>query len=169
MKELLPDVKLIVILRNPVDRAYSHYHHILRTNNEPLSFEKAIELEKERYAGEREQLIKDPDFVPDHYRKHSYLARGFYAEQLENWFRHYGRKQFLILATEDLRKSPQQTLDQIFDFLGVRPFRVGNLKNRNVGNYKEMNEDTRKFLIEYFKPHNERLSKLLQRSFDWDR
>ena len=53
--------------------------------------------------------------------------------------------------------------------MGVRPFRVGNLKNRNVRNYKKMNEDTRKFLIEYFKPHNERLSKLLQRSFDWDR
>ena len=63
----------------------------------------------------------------------------------------------MILTTDDLRKNPQQTLDQVFDFLGVRPFRVGNLKNRNVGNYKKMNEDTRKFLIEYFKPHNERL------------
>ena len=75
----------------------------------------------------------------------------------------------MILATEDLHENPQRTLDQVFDFLGVRPFRVGNLKNRNVGNYKEMNEGTRKFLIEYFKPHSERLSKLLQRSFDWDR
>ena len=64
MKEILPDVKLIVILRNPVDRAYSHYHHMLRRNNESLSFEKAIESEKERCAGERERLIKNPDFVP---------------------------------------------------------------------------------------------------------
>ena len=169
MKEILPDVKLIVILRNPVDRAYSHYHHVVRKNNEPLSFEKAIELEKERCAGERERLVKDPDFVPNHYRSHSYLARGAYADQLENWFRHYGREQFLILTQEDLRKNSRQTLDQVFDFLEVHPFQVESLKNLNVGNYKKMNEGTRKFLIEYFKPHNERLSKLLQRSFDWDK
>ena len=114
MKEALPDVKLIVILRNPVDRAYSHYHHSLRKNMEPImSFEKAVELEEERCTGEREQLIQDPNFIPKHYRAHSYLARGVYADQLENWFKHYDRKQFLILAMEDLRKNPQQTLDQV--------------------------------------------------------
>ena len=169
MKAILPDIKLIVILRNPVDRAYSHYNHKVRQNNEMLSFEKAIELEEERCAGEKERLIKDPDFVPNHYRHHSYLARGVYADQLENWFRHYSKKQFLILTTEDFSKNLQRTLDQIFDFLDVTPFQVENLKNLNVGNYKTMNKDTRKFLIEYFKPHNEKLSKLLQHNFDWDK
>ena len=100
---------------------------------------------------------------------HPYPTRGIYADQLENWFKCYDRKQFLILATEDFHKNPQRTLDQVFDFLGVSPFQVGNLRDLNVGNYKEMNEDTRKFLIEYFKPHNERLSKILKRSFDWDK
>ena len=169
MKKILPDVKLIVILRNPVDRAYSHYYHTKRLHGETLSFDKAIELEEERCAGGRERLIKDPYFSPFHYKEHSYLARGIYADQLENWFKHYDKKQFLILATEDFRKNSQRTLDQVFGFLGVSPFQVGNLRDLNVGNYKEMNEDTRKFLIEYFKPHNERLSKLLKRSFDWDR
>ena len=169
MKEVLPDVKLIVILRNPVDRAYSHYHDIVRQNNEALSFEKAVELEEGRCVGEREQLIQDPDFVPIHYRNHSYLARGVYADHLENWFGHYSKKQFLILATEDFRKNSQQALDQVFDFLEVPTFQVETLRNLNVGNYKPMNKDTRKSLIEYFKPHNERLSKLLQRSFDWDK
>ena len=61
MKKTLPDVKLIVILRNPVDRAYSHYYHSLRSNIEPMSFEKAVELEGERCAGEREQLIRDEE------------------------------------------------------------------------------------------------------------
>ena len=168
MREILPDAKLIVILRNPVDRAHSQYHHSLRHNHETLSFEKAIKLEEERLAGERERPIEDP-YVISHYRTHSYLTRGMYADQLENWFRHYNRKQFLILTTDDLRKNPQQTLDQIFDFLGVSPFQADNLKNSNVGSYKEMNKGTRKFLIEHFKPHNERLSKLLQRNFDWDR
>ena len=170
MKEILPDIKLIAILCNPVDRAYSQYHHNIRRNDETLPFEKVIELEKKRCAGEKERLIRDSDFVATHYIRHSYLARGIYADHLENWFRHYSKSQFLILATDDLRKDPQQILDQIFDFLGLPPFKVENLKNRNVGNYKErMNEDTRKFLVEYFKPHNKRLSKLLQRSFDWDK
>ena len=169
MKKDLPDAKLIVILRNPVDRAYSHYHYNLRRNKETLSFEKAIELEEERCAGEREQMIKDPGFVPKHFRKHSYLARGTYADQLERWFKHYDRKQFLILATEDLRKNPQRTLDQIFNFLEVSPFQIKDLMDKNVGSYEKMDESTRKFLVEYFKPYNERLYKMLQRSFDWDK
>ena len=169
MKEVLRDIKLIVILRNPVDRAYSNYNDIVRRNNETLSFEKAIKMEEERCAEERKRLIQDPDFVPIHYKDRSYLARGVYVDQLERWFRYYSKKQFLILATEDFRKNPQRTLDQIFDFLEVSPFQIENLKNLNVGNYKAMNKDTRKFLIEYFKPHNKRLSKLLQRDFDWDK
>ena len=169
MKKVLPDVKLIVILRNPVNRAYSDYCMVFRNNKEQLSFEKAIELEEKRCIGERERMIQDPSFAPEHYRIHSYLARGVYADQLEDWFKHYDREKFLILTTEDFRKDPQKTLDQVFDFLGVSLFQAKNLKDLNVGNYKEMNEDTRKFLVEYFKPHNERLFKLLQRSFDWNK
>ena len=170
MKKILPNVKLIVILRNPVDRAYSHYHYTIRNRkfHEPLSFEKAIELEKQR-AREREQLINDPNFVPSYGKNAAYLARGVYVDQLKNWFQYYDKKQFLILTAEDLRKDPQRTLDQVFDFLEVSPFQVKNLQNLNVGSYKEMNKDTRNILIEYFKLHNERLSKLLQRSFDWDK
>ncbi len=168
MKAVLPDVKLIVILRNPVDRAYSHYHHTSRKNQEPLSFEEAIRAEEARCTGERERLLRDPDFVPLHYRNHSYLSRGVYADQLENWFKYYGREQFLILATEDLRKDPQRTLDRVFDFLGATPLRVGGLRDRNVGDYKEMGKETRKFLIEYFRPYNQRLYKMLHRSFDWN-
>ena len=169
MKKILPDAKLIVILRNPIDRAYSNYQHTLSQNHEPLSFEKAIELEEERCAGDREQMIKDPSFLPKRFRRHSYLARGIYADQLERWFKHYDRKQFLILATEDLRKNPQRTLDQVFNFLEVPPFQIGDFMDANVRIYEKMSKNTRKFLVEYFKPHNDRLYKLLQRSFDWDK
>lgn len=171
MKSLLPDVKLIAILRNPVDRAYSHYHHYVRDNIESLSFEDAISTEEERCAGGGEQLIKDPDSDPCHYRRYSYLARGRYAEQLENWFRYYGREQFLILTTEEFYEDPQRILDQASAFLGLppHPFQAMGLRNLNVGDYKEMSADTRKFLVEYFKSHNERLAKLLRCSFDWDR
>ena len=169
MKKILPNVKLIAILRNPIDRAYSHYHHTLRVNEESLSFERAIELEEERCAGEKELLIKDPTFIPNHHIHHSYLARGVYADQLENWFRYYDREQFLILTTEEFCENPQLILDQVFKFLKVPSFQIKDLRNLNVGYYKAMNKETRKFLIEYFKIHNERLSKLLQRNFNWDK
>ena len=174
MKKILPDVKLIVILRNPVDRAYSQYHHAIKFNiiSPSTPFEKIIELSKERYAKKKEwdDILNNHDSNPTQYRAHSFIARGVYADQLENWFKYYDKKQFLFLATEDFHKNPQQTLDQTFNFLGVIPFNANNLKNLNVGNYKEkMNEDTRKSLIEYFKLHNKRLYRLLQRDFDWDK
>lgn len=172
MKNLLPEVKLIVILRNPIDRAYSHYHHAVRRkiNIETLSFEDAINIEKERLSGEKDQIIKDPHFIPKSHHQYSYLARGIYADQLENWFKYYDRNQFLFLTTEDFHKNIQRTLDQVFNFLGLNPFKIDYPKRFNVGNYKEkMNEDTRRSLIEYFKPHNERLYKLLQRDFEWDK
>ena len=169
MKAVIPDVKLIVILRNPIDRAYSHYYHMLRKSMETVSFENAIKLEEARHAEEREQMINNPRIALAYYGYHSYLARSMYADQLEKWFRHYDRKKFLILDMKAFNETPQQTLDQVFRFLEVRPFQAANLRNLNVGNYKKMNKDTRKFLVEYFKPHNEKLYKLLQRSFDWDK
>ena len=169
MKKILPDVKLIVILRNPVDRAYSHYHHMLRKSMEIRSFEEAIELEEKRHTEMEEQTIDDSNSVPSHYGDRSYLARSVYVDQLETWFRYYDREQFLILTTDTFREDPQQILDQVFKFLGVFPFQAKDFRDLNVGDYMEMKEGTRKFLIEYFKPHNKRLSKLLQRRFDWDK
>ena len=171
MKKILPNIKLIVILRNPIDRAYSHYHYNIRYGYDTLtSFENAIELSKKRCAREKEWIIRELDFDYNQYLKHAYLAKGIYADQLQNWFKYYNKKQFLFLTTEDFYKNTQHVLDQAFNFLGLNPSKIGNLKKYNVGNYKEkMNEDTRKSLIEYFKPHNERLYKLLQRDFDWDK
>ena len=169
-KETLPDVKLIVMLRNPVDRAYSHYHMALRIYKETLSFEKALELEATRCAEYQKESVKiGGDICWTNYHMFSYLARGVYADQLENWFNHFDKEQFLILTTEDFHDNPQRTLDQVFDFLQVPPFQMENINNVNVGNYQAMNEDTRKFLVKYYRPHNERLAKLLQRDFDWDR
>lgn len=187
MKAAIPDAKLIAILRNPVDRAYSHYHFARRRNAEAgATFEEALNLEEprqKRYAetvselksilygngapsGQRDlyQLIRDS--IDDSW--HSYLRYGRYADHLENWFRHYGRDRFLVLSTEDLERDRQGTLDQVFDLLGVGPFKVQDFKRLNVGRYAKMREDTRRELVEYFRPHNERLYGLLNRRFDWD-
>ena len=99
----------------------------------------------------------------------TYLALGHYAQHLERWFKHFDRNQFLILTNEELREDLQGTLDKVWEFLNVAPYRFERQpKNLNVGNYKPMSKKMRECLIEYYRPHNERLTNLLGIHFDWD-
>lgn len=100
--ETLPKAKLIVVLRNPVDRAYSHYKHQVRVGKETLSFEEAIDREDERIEGELEKMIEDETYVSLKYSLFSYLHRGIYVDQLKAWFNYFKREQILILETENL-------------------------------------------------------------------
>jgi hypothetical protein len=82
---VLPHVKIIALLRNPVDRAYSHYYHEVRKKRETLSFEDAIKAEEERLHGEFEKLIKNERDTSFNYIHYSYLARGICVDQLQRW------------------------------------------------------------------------------------
>ncbi len=84
-RSLVPDVKLIALLRNPVDRAYSQYQHEVALGREPLSFEDALAEEEGRTRGEVERLVADPRAFSRAWWDHTYAARGRYAEQLERW------------------------------------------------------------------------------------
>lgn len=187
MKAVIPDAKLIAILRNPVDRAYSHYHFARKHNRETsTTFEEALRLEESRWrkvmeaAAELESVFCEREALSGHgnlyqlFRNLSqisstpYLMTGRYADHLENWFRYYDRNRLLVLSTEDFGRDRQGVLNQVFEFLGVDPIKVASFQNSNVGEYDKMKEDTRRRLIEYFRPHNERLYSLLNRRFDWD-
>jgi len=168
MREALPDVKLLVMLRNPVDRAYSDYNMWLRYGMEGLRFEDAVRLEQERVSEDREKVMSDPGHRWFGFYRFSYLGKGVYADQLENWFRYYDRSRFLITTTEMMKTDPQKSLNDAFGFLGLAPFQADVSKKLNVGSYKKMNSKTRDELLDYFRPHNERLYRLLGRSFDWD-
>jgi len=169
MRETLPDVRLLVMLRNPVDRAYSDYNMWLRYGMESLGFEDAVRLEPERTSEDRERVMSDSSHRWFGFYRFSYLGKGVYADQLENWFRYYDRSRFLITTTEAMRADPQGSLDDALGFLGLAPFQADVSKKLNVGSYKEMSPRTRDELLDYFRPHNERLYRLLGRRFDWDR
>jgi hypothetical protein len=83
--ELLPKCKPIVLLRNPVDRAYSHYNMEVRKEREPLSFEKALASEEKRLEGETEALLSGKALTSYNHRRFTYRARGLYYDQLERW------------------------------------------------------------------------------------
>lgn len=167
---LIPHVKLISILRNPIDRAYSTYNQQVRYGMESQSFEDAIQSETKRIEinkNENELQIKNYDF--NNYTAFSYLRNGIYVDFLKVWMQIFGKEQMLVLETKDLDEHTTTTLNQVFDFLNIPSSKILNLEKRNVGKYEKMNESIRKFLMDYYKPHNERLYKLLEKNFDWDK
>jgi len=105
----LKNIKFIFILRNPVDRAFSHYLMTYRRGLESLSFENAIEQEASRIAN-------DGFDEKAHY---SYVSRGFYLRQIEYFLSRVDRSQMLFLLTEDLKKDPESCLRSIYQFLDV--------------------------------------------------
>jgi hypothetical protein len=168
MAQLLPDVKLIALLRNPVDRAYSHYQHNRRLGLETLSFEEAIAQEAPRLAGEEEKLLRDDTYVSFNHRHYSYLARGIYLPQIQAFEQHYGRDKMLILSSEALFMEPQKTYDLVLDVLGLPPHQPENLEARNAGSYKSSRPALLEQLREYYRPHNEQLFQHLSRDFAWE-
>lgn len=167
VKQVVPQAKLIVVLRNPVDRAYSHYQHEVRRGREPLSFEQAIEAEPQRLAGELKKVLGDASYNSFALQHFSYVERGKYAEQLERWFAVFPREQFLVISSDELNKSFEATMQQVFGFLGLSGQQIDRPKRSNVGSYEKMSGETRVRLTELFKPQNARLEELLGRKFGW--
>ena len=167
MRELLPDVRLIVLLRDPVRRAYSHYWHERDKGQEELSFEAAIDAEPERLGRVAELLASGELERSREHQRHSYLARGRYAEQLERWFATYPRERIRVLRFEDFVQDPLAALNGTLEFLGLPPAASVRLEARNARRYPPMQEATMARLREYFEPHNRRLEALLGRTFGW--
>jgi hypothetical protein len=171
--ELTPSVKLIALLRNPVDRAYSHYKDNLRKKKENISFEAAIEKELESLSGGLERMLKNEEYANNgSYLRYSYLGRGIYVDQLTKWFKLFSKEQFLILKSEDFYTNPVTCFDRVLEFLKLPEWQLEEYKQFNSNSElknQAMKAHTRKQLIDYYKPHNQRLSELLGMSFDWER
>lgn len=163
----LPGVKLIVLLRNPVDRALSHYHLAVQHGYENLPFVQALERESLRLAGEAETIRLDPTYHSRAHQTISYQARGRYAEQLENWFAHFTREQFLILKSEDFYEEPARSYAEVLAFLGLRDWQPPHFARHNAFKYNDMDARTRQRLTESFAVENERLYRLLGRDLGW--
>jgi hypothetical protein len=168
MQKLLPDAKIIFLLRNPVSRAYSHYQHSVRRGREPLSFEAALEAEPTRLADEHERLLAGADYRSDAHRNYSYMARGVYVDQLLRWEAHYLRRQMLVIQAERMFKNPREAFVEVLAFLGLDAWLPADFGARNSGSYTApMSAAARERLARFFEPHNERLFEHLGRRFDW--
>ena len=171
--ELIPDARLIALLRNPIDRAFSHYQHAVRLGQEPLAFEEAIEREPERLAGEWDRLLADPAYPARDLGRYSYVARGIYVDQLARWMERFPRRRILVVRSEDLYERAPQTFAGILDFLELPEWQPAEFRNysyaeRSRPDGPAMPEADRSRLEEIFAPHNRRLYELLDTDFAWE-
>lgn len=109
-----PNIKLVILLRDPVARAFSHWRKEVRRGMETLAFDRAIREGRKR--------ILDGAEFPGVHRIYSYVERGFYSEQVQRVFKLFDRKQVLFATTSDLRTRHRETLDRVTHFLGIPPF-----------------------------------------------
>lgn len=162
----LPDAKIIILLRNPVDRCISHYFHEKKYGHENLSLREALKAEQFRMQdGFQELNVTGHSFSHQHY---SYLSRGRYVDQLERWFRFFEKSQFKIILSEDLFEDSGLILAELEDFLDISSYDNYIFRPQNVGNYQgKLDDSTLEWLKDYYQPHNSRLSLLLERPINW--
>ena len=151
-----PQSKLIVLLRNPVERAFAHWNMQRFKGREPLDFLEAVQAESDR--------MKEAGTPVDR-RRIAYLDRGRYSEQLERVFKFFPSEQVKLIKFEDFRENNRHALNSIFQFLGVKPLSVIRSKDHNVVPYeREMTAKERKYLYEIFADEIARVEQLLS----WD-
>jgi len=164
VKKHEPDTRLIAILRNPADRAYSQYYHNRKRKTESLSLRQALDKEEKR--------LRAAIYMQS--MEWSYKARGRYAEQLLRWFALFPPEQLLILKAEDLFNYPPETMLQVWKHLELNPIYQSVEEAYLKGTYRahrrqtyRVHVGTRQYLIDYFDWHNQKLYQLLERDFDW--
>jgi hypothetical protein len=167
VRRLVPEARLIAVLRDPVDRAYSHYQHEVSRGTETLSFEQALDAEEDRVRGEVERMTADPTYLSRPWWNFTYLARGRYAEQLERWFCAFPPEQLLVVSSADLLDRPAQIYREVLEFVGVGPHDLPDYPRVFSREYDQMPEEARARLRTYYAKPNRRLYGLLGRDFGW--
>ena len=166
--KIIPNVKIILILRNPIDRAYSHYSSAFKNKKDDLSFEEAIQQENSRIINEKEKLINIPDYNSENFYKWSYFEQGIYYNYIIYWMKFFPKENFHIISSEEFFKNPTKNFNKLFNFLGISEFNYEKYIQYNTGNYDSMKNSTRKYLSEFYKPHNEKLYELIGKNFNWN-
>lgn len=162
-----PNTKFVVMLRNPVNRAYSDYWLACRKGWTSEKFKVRITKESQDIASERGISFWENDFLMSETHLLGFLERGKYAEQIEGWFKIFPREQFYIIKSESFYNKPDKTLQNVYGFLGLKPFSLSQYRAWNNGRYPSMADKTRRKLSAFFKPYNQQLESLLGRQFKW--
>ncbi|MCT7958959.1 tetratricopeptide repeat-containing sulfotransferase family protein [Laspinema palackyanum] len=162
---IFPEIKLILVLRNPLFRSFSHFQMDFKNGREKRSFTEAITSEIEAIRN-----LADPSQADFNYwqSEKGYLLFSLYVYFLEKWMAVFPREQFLILQSEDFYANPAATLTQVFEFLDVPDYALPEYPNYNPGAYNPIDDNLRQRLADFFRPHNQKLEEYLGMTFNWD-
>lgn len=167
VKEILPKIRLIALLRDPVERAFSHYHHLVGRRRETQSFQEVVEREIHWNSEDLRSIARsDSHHNTSDILRFGLVARGFYAEQLERWLLHFSRTQILIIKSDDLFSTPGSVVSEVYKFLELDSYKCQDFPVHNRGEYIDrMDARTRELLDRIYEPHNARLAELTGISF----
>lgn len=169
ISKMFSNPSVILILRNPIDRAYAKYLQEVKAKNETYSFEKALELEQEKIHNNRNKISKDTILNRHNRLWYTYQQMGIYIEFLERWNKFFPKNKMLVIKAEDLFENPLSVVNSVFSFLNLYHLRKLNDAGKNQEkNTPSMNLETRKRLNRFFKPFNERLYEFLGTDFNWN-
>lgn len=163
---LLPAAKVVVLLREPAERAFSQYRDEVRLGHETLPFEQALAAEDARTAPELARMATDPGYSGFAHEHLAYRGWGHYAEHLERWVTLFGADRVLALGTEDLADDPQGVVRRCTEFLGLRPFRP-EVRRLNAAPPGLADPEVMQALRDHYRPHNARLARLLPAAPSW--
>lgn len=165
--DLLPGAKVVVLLRDPVERAHSHYRERRRAGVETLSFREALRAEEARLAGEEQRMADDPHYYSRPWDWYSYRTRGEYAPQVRRWFDAYGRDRVLVLRSEDLYADPAPVLHRIQEFAGLTPLPLVGRKRNAIRSHERIDAVSAYALRAHYAAHNQELAELLDTGVWW--
>lgn len=163
----MPAAKVIVLLREPVARAYSHYWERVDQGVEPLTFREALAAEDGRIDGEVERMEREPSYYSRAHDWYSYRDRGVYLPQMQRWLSVLPREQVLVLRSQDFYADPQATLDCTTTWLGLEPSGLNTRRRHNHRPAREMESDLRDELREFYREPNAALSRQLDLDLGW--
>lgn len=130
--EMIANARIVILLRDPAERALSHYQHNRRLGLEHLTFEEALRLESKRIAPDLCKLDLQPSMpIGKNLLKYSYVERGRYAQQIERWMSIFDRSQFLILRSEDFFCETDAVFQRILAFLGLKEWHPAKYENHS--------------------------------------
>lgn len=163
----LPGVRLIMLLRDPVERAYSAHSHELARGFETEPFERALELEEERTRGERERMLADPSYVSFDFQHHAYLGRGRYIEAIDEIERIFGKGRLHVVDSHEFFTQPESTFQGVLDFLGLERAPRIRFEKHNARSRNPMDPALRARLLAQFDESDARLAEWWGRPLSW--
>lgn len=165
--ERLPDVRIVAMVRDPVQRAYSAYKHEFVRGFETETFERALELEDARVEPELARMLDDPSYQSDIYRHQAYRGRGRYAEQLQRLADRLGRKRIHVVDSERFFAAPAKEFIQLLDFLELPRRLPKSFDQFNARPGTPISPSVQAQLRQYFRPHDAALADFLGRPASW--